>query len=188
MARPLSPEKRDAILAAATEVIAEQGVSAPTAKISKLAGVAEGTLFTYFHSKDAMLNALYVALKTELGVSMGKRYPSTKGEKERARHLWNRYVQWGAKAPLKYRALRQLAVAECITEESRQLGRACLGQMCDVLLDGAAARSGLSPEFAGALFGAVADTSLDLATREPKRSRQYTRAGFEAFWRAVGGK
>jgi AcrR family transcriptional regulator len=51
MARPRSEDKRNAILEAATEVVAEQGVSAPTARIAKRAGVAEGTLFTYFENK-----------------------------------------------------------------------------------------------------------------------------------------
>ena len=51
MARPLSEEKRTAILEAATEVVAMLGVSAPTAKSPKEAGVAEGTLLTYFANK-----------------------------------------------------------------------------------------------------------------------------------------
>ena len=48
MARPRSEDKRTAILEAATEVVAELGIGAPTAKVAKGAGVAEGTLFTYF--------------------------------------------------------------------------------------------------------------------------------------------
>ena len=48
MARPKSEDKRNAILDAATRVFAESGLSAaPTSEISKQAGVAEGTLFTY---------------------------------------------------------------------------------------------------------------------------------------------
>ena len=66
MARPLSEDKRTAILEAATEMVAMLGVSAPTAKIAKDAGVAEGTLFTYFANKDELLNRLYQELKTDL--------------------------------------------------------------------------------------------------------------------------
>jgi len=55
MARPKSDDKRNAILAAAIEVVAEQGLAAPTAKIAKLAGVAEGSLFTYFATQDELL-------------------------------------------------------------------------------------------------------------------------------------
>ena len=66
MARPKSEDKRTAILEAATEVVAMLGVSAPTAKIAKGAGVAEGTLFTYFANKDELLNRLYLELKMDL--------------------------------------------------------------------------------------------------------------------------
>ena len=46
MARPLSEAKRDAILAAAAQLVAAQGVGASTAQIAKAAKVAEGTVFT----------------------------------------------------------------------------------------------------------------------------------------------
>jgi len=70
MARPLSEDKRTAILEAATKVVAMLGVSAPTAKIAKGAGVAEGTLFTYFANKDELLNRLYLELKMDLRDAM----------------------------------------------------------------------------------------------------------------------
>ena len=70
MARPKSDDKRNAILAAATQVVAEQGVGAPTATIARVAGVAEGTLFTYFATKDELLNRLYLELKLELSQAM----------------------------------------------------------------------------------------------------------------------
>ncbi len=43
MARPRSEDKRNAILSAAIETLAELGVRASTSKIAKVAGVAEGT-------------------------------------------------------------------------------------------------------------------------------------------------
>ena len=56
MARPKSEEKRLQLMLAAAEAVAERGVGAPTALIAKLAGVAEGTLFRYFPTKEALLN------------------------------------------------------------------------------------------------------------------------------------
>ncbi|MGB8810289.1 MAG: helix-turn-helix domain-containing protein, partial [Acinetobacter calcoaceticus] len=56
MARPRSEDKRNAILSAAIETLAELGERASTSKIAKVAGVAEGTLFTYFSSKEELLN------------------------------------------------------------------------------------------------------------------------------------
>ena len=66
MARPKSEDKRNAILSAATEVFAERGLSAATSAISTAAGVAEVPLFTYFKTKDELINALYREIKLEL--------------------------------------------------------------------------------------------------------------------------
>ena len=64
MARPKSEDKRNAILDAATRVFAERGLAAaPTSEISRRAGVADGTLFTYFKTKDDLINALYREIK-----------------------------------------------------------------------------------------------------------------------------
>src|ERR1700675_1702374 len=121
MARPLSDDKRAAILEAAAEVVAVLGVSAPTAKIANGAGVAEGTLFTYFANKDELLNLLYVELKMDLRDAMMTGYPAGKSLVERNRHVWDRFISWGSAYPLKRRAMRQLAVSDRITEESKKL-------------------------------------------------------------------
>ena len=70
MARPRSEDKRQAILLAAIRLFAEEGLNAPTARIARTAGVAEGTLFTYFASKDELLNQLYLELKGQLRAAM----------------------------------------------------------------------------------------------------------------------
>src|ERR1700738_5394887 len=107
MARPLSEDKRAAILEAATEAVAVLGVSAPTAKIAKGAGVAEGTLFTYFANKDELLNQLYLELKMDLRDAVVTGYPGGKSLIDRSRHFWDRYIGWGSPHPLKRRAVRQ---------------------------------------------------------------------------------
>ena len=66
MARPKSTDKRQAILDAALKIFADRGIAgAPTSAISREAGVAEGSLFTYFKTKDDLLNALYNDLRME---------------------------------------------------------------------------------------------------------------------------
>ena len=65
MARPRSEDKQIALLEAATNVVAEQGLGAPTSLIAKRAGVAEGTLFRYFATKDELLTCLQDAGATE---------------------------------------------------------------------------------------------------------------------------
>src|ERR1700732_5278918 len=112
VARPLSDEKRNAILTATVEVIAVHGVSGPIAKIAKEAGVAEGTVFTYFADKDALLNELYLAIKDDLAPALTPGLPSGKNLKIRSRHVWERYIDWGATHPSQRKAMSQLAVSD----------------------------------------------------------------------------
>jgi AcrR family transcriptional regulator len=187
MARPLSDEKRTAILRAATEVVATLGVGAPTAKIADGAGVAEGTLFTYFANKDELLNHLYLDLKASLRDAMMAGFPSGKSLVARSRHVWDRYIGWASAYPLKRKAMNQLAVSDRITEENKRMGARAFGEI-DEMIRESLARGALKdqpPAFGSAIFSAIAETTMDFIAREPARAEHYTRAGFEAYWRAV---
>ncbi|MBE0618350.1 MAG: TetR/AcrR family transcriptional regulator [Proteobacteria bacterium] len=55
--------RRTAILAAAIDLFAERGyASTPTAELAQRAGVAEGTIFHHFRTKDGVLRELLVDL------------------------------------------------------------------------------------------------------------------------------
>src|SRR5258705_6097290 len=96
VARPKSEDKRNAILDAATRVFAERGLTAaPTSEISKEAGVAEGTLFTYFKTKDDLMNALYREIKLELADAMMSGFPRKQSVRVRLQHVWGGCVNWG---------------------------------------------------------------------------------------------
>src|ERR1700722_4242442 len=186
MARPLSEVKRTAILEATAEVVAMLGVSAPTAKIAKEAGVAEGTLFTYFANKDELLNQLYLELKTDLRNAMIAAYPSGKSLLDRSRYVWECYIGWGTAYPLKRKALRQLAVSDRITPQSKKIGGEAFGAIQDMMRELSAAGGMRNPPqgFAPAIMTALADTTMDFIAVEPAQAKHYTKAGFDAFWRA----
>jgi AcrR family transcriptional regulator len=114
-------------------------VSAPTARIAKEAGVAEGTLFTYFATKDELLNRLYLELKMDLRDAMMTDYPAGKSLIVRNRHVWDRFIGWGSAPPLKRRAMRQLAVSDRITEESKKLIGDAFGEFDDMMRECAVA-------------------------------------------------
>jgi TetR/AcrR family transcriptional regulator, fatty acid metabolism regulator protein len=57
---PSPAGKRDAILRAATDVFAERGYfHAQVADVARAAGVAAGTVYLYFHSKDDLLASIF---------------------------------------------------------------------------------------------------------------------------------
>src|SRR5436190_7010510 len=119
MARPLSEDKKDAILASAAEQVAALGTSAPTAKIAKSAGVAEGTLFTYFPDKDALLAALFLEIEGELAGLLSA-IPPGLAPRERMHAMWDRLIDWSAANPARLKALKQLKVSDRIGAESRR--------------------------------------------------------------------
>src|SRR5436190_18976174 len=57
---PAAPAKRDAILRAAIDVFAERGYfNAQVADVARAAGVAAGTVYLYFRSKDDLLASIF---------------------------------------------------------------------------------------------------------------------------------
>jgi AcrR family transcriptional regulator len=67
--RPLRADalrNRAKVLAAAEEVFAVQGTSAPTEEVARKAGVGIGTVFRHFPTKESLLEAVLVALLERL--------------------------------------------------------------------------------------------------------------------------
>lgn len=61
-------KKRAALLQAALELFAEKGFNGcSTALIAKRAGVASGTLFFHFNTKEALIHALFSEVKSKVG-------------------------------------------------------------------------------------------------------------------------
>lgn len=189
LARPLSDEKRNAILASAAEAVAAFGIAAPTAKIASGAGVAEGTLFTYFATKDVLFNALYLALKSEVAAAMMAGYPSKGALRVRWRHLWDRYIDWGTANPEKRQAIRQLSVSDRVDERSRQSGnqvfRDVYALMGESIATGAMTKQ--PPAFVKATMESLAETTIEFIVKEPHEHERYRSAGFEAFWGGAFG-
>lgn len=190
MARPKSEDKRKAILIAAGEVIAEQGLSAPTAKIARRAGVAEGTLFTYFASKDELMNQLYLDLKQDLHAALLTTHPRNESLRNRSRHLWQAYIGWGLADPWKRKVMAQLALYDGITAQSREAGARPFAEITAVLQ--ASIELGQlrvpSVAFCGAILTALVETTIDFMTQHPHDAQLYADAGFSAFWKAVTGE
>ncbi|POR54750.1 TetR family transcriptional regulator [Paraburkholderia eburnea] len=187
MARPKSEDKRNAILAAAIQMMAEQGLGAPTARIAKMAGVAEGTLFTYFDNKDELVNALYLSIKAELREALVPEFPRDASLRERVQHLWRRYVDWGVANPDKRKVMLVLSASDRVTEQSRAAGMQAFAE-AHTLLESCTAQGhlqGHSPAFASAIMGALAETTMDFIVREPAQRDRYCDAGFNTFWNAI---
>jgi AcrR family transcriptional regulator len=187
MARPLSDEKRSAILVAATAAVAALGANAPTARISKEAGVAEGTLFVYFPTKDDLLCELYLDLKADLRRAIATSYPADASVEHRFRHLWDRLIEWGASHPEEREAMRKLSVSDRISEVRQKAeSEACneIQGMIEADLKSGALRE-QPVEFLVGAMNALADMVFEMAGRGPGTLDRFKQLGWEALWGAI---
>ena len=189
MARPRSEDKRNAILDAATRLFAERGLTAaPTSEISKLAGVAEGTLFTYFKTKDDLINALYREVKLELADAMMSDFPRKKNIRTKLRHVWDRYVNWGIANRRQRKVLAQLTVSEVLTKESRDAGSAPFVEFQAMIRDAIEQRvfrNDVPVELISKSLAALVEATIDLTESNRAKAKQYRDSGFQMFWAGI---
>lgn len=187
MARPRSDEKRSAIMAAATRVIAAQGLGAATATIASEAGVSNGSLFTYFATKADLLSQLYLELKTEMGAAaLAGRRPEGDVRAEML-HVWRNWLRWAVSCPEKRRALAQLGVSDDIAPESREAAHEAMAGVAALLQrsreNGALREAPLA--FVAALMSAMADATMDFMIADPANADRHCQTAFEALWRML---
>ena len=184
MARAKSPEKSQSILRAAVHEIAQAGLGASTAKIAKRANVAEGTLFTYFATKDDLLNELYIELKSDVYRRINADFPLQTNLRERARHIWIEYLHWAIERPEERKVSLQLKVSDVVTKATRERIASQSGAveqtMSEVAKKGAFKDFPL--EFASSAIAAMQDAVMEAVSRKPRQKAMLIEKGFAAFW------
>ncbi|MFE6304645.1 TetR/AcrR family transcriptional regulator [Nocardiopsis sp. NPDC057823] len=183
----MSDQRRAAVLKAATRVIARDGLTASTASIAAEAGLSVGSLFNYFPTKTALINALYLHLKRDLAGAVVEPSIPPGPLRGRAWEAWRRWIRWGAADPDKQRVLMLIDVSHELTGRTREDGVEAM-QGADSLF--AEARPG-GPfadqplEFLVATVGAMAATTMEAVAREPEEFESRCSAGFAAVWAAI---
>jgi AcrR family transcriptional regulator len=121
-------DKRQAILSAALRLIARLGLhAAPMSAVAREAGVAAGTLYLYFPSKEAMINALYLELLEDRDDSMraGEEGTPSGGAAARAGlwAFWHGLARWHLDHPDASSFLHQCKSSAILTVETREFER-----------------------------------------------------------------
>jgi TetR/AcrR family transcriptional regulator, repressor of fatR-cypB operon len=123
----MSMNKQDAILDAALELFAERGFHGTAVPlVAEKAGVGAGTLYRYFDSKEAIVNAVYQKWKAELGRTLMTDFPLGKPPREQFRDLWRRLCAFANAHPQVLRFLELHHHGSYLDEHSRRVERALL--------------------------------------------------------------
>jgi AcrR family transcriptional regulator len=114
-------DKKTAIMEAALKLFTERGFhGTSTAQISKEAGVATGTLFNYFPTKEDLINSLYFKVKGQLSQSMGKEIDAQSTFQNKSRKIWSNLINWGVDNQNEFLFVGQFCYSPYITKFTRE--------------------------------------------------------------------
>ncbi|KKG13088.1 TetR/AcrR family transcriptional regulator [Methanosarcina sp. 2.H.A.1B.4] len=114
-------DKKTAIMDVALKLFTERGFhGTSTAQISKDAGVATGTLFNYFPTKEDLINSLYFEVKGRLSRSIKAGIDEEVSIRDKLRRLWSNFIMWGVNNPEEYLFVEQFCSSPYITKITRE--------------------------------------------------------------------
>lgn len=115
-------DKREAILQAALELFAEQGFyGTAVPEIATRAKVAAGTIYRYFENKEALVNALFVRYKTQLGATLMSDFPFIESPRAQLHHFCLRAIDFARKEPLAFKFLEAHHHGAYLDAKSREV-------------------------------------------------------------------
>ena len=127
MAAPES-DKSDAILRAALDLFVERGfhgTSVPS--VADKAGVATGTIYHYFASKEALVNALFRSLKQKIIDHVLLDFPYSAPIREQFRLVWGKMAEFAVKNPSEFAFLELHHHSSYLDDESKALENQIIG-------------------------------------------------------------
>ncbi|QEM68822.1 TetR/AcrR family transcriptional regulator [Geobacter sp. FeAm09] len=101
-------DKRSEIVRAAVQIIAEQGFhGSPMAMIAERAGVAAGTIYCYFESKDILIRELYREIEGKMLEALRVGYQTERPIRERFLHLGINLLKYFVAHPIESKYMEQ---------------------------------------------------------------------------------
>ncbi len=184
-------DKRTQLIESSIELFANNGFwNTPTSKIAKHAGVATGTLFNYFPTKEALIDAVYLQLKRELSERLQQELPHGDGVKVCQEHVWYRYIDWAVRNPTRYTLVHQLKLSQLVSEEAQQQQAEEFAFMSRLLQQGV--QEALFADISAAYIGTVALAQLEAAVSyamhhqlQDMQLAKHIAQSFAIFWNGV---
>jgi AcrR family transcriptional regulator len=174
---------------AAMELFADRGIgNAPTSAISSAAGVAEGTLFTYFKTKDELINELFRELRKEMDRELVD-YPFAADARTRLRFVWDRYLNLALTYPKRLQVLRQLRASGRLLKDAEAPNMTIMELLHTT--EEAAQIGGIqhaSAEFLVLMFRAQAEATVEYIGAHRELEAESRELGFGLVWRSLTGQ
>ena len=173
---------------AAWRVCAERGVNnTPTSAISGAAGVAEGSLFTCFKTKDELLNELYLEMRRDFDRNVAD-FPHNADVCTRLRFVWDTFLNLGISQPKRLQVQRQIRASGSLMKDNEKAGPLVL-QTLEATRE--AVESGpfhdAPLELMVLLLRALGEATIEFIVAHPDQEEHCRQLGFELIWRGLTG-
>lgn len=185
-------EKRQQILEAALSLFVTNGFHAtPTSKIAKEAGVATGTLFHHFKTKEELINTLYLETKDVLIQSLSNNVEEQETIKGKLRKIFFNAIRWAVDHPEHQLFYDQYSNSPFISNITRELGHQRFQFIYDLLKQGQE-NDVLKPVAIDLLFEAIQGTLNGITKylmNHPEKitDEQCMESAFSLYWDTLKG-
>jgi AcrR family transcriptional regulator len=116
-------EKRSKILNTTLLLVVKQGIQAtPMSQVVKESGVAAGTIYHHFESKEAIINELYLKLKEDFGRALNENLGIHLTYQEKFFRIWTNLYNYFCDNETAFRFAEQIGNCTMIQPETRQKG------------------------------------------------------------------
>lgn len=182
-------DKKTAIMDAALKLFTERGFhGTSTAQISKDAGVATGTLFNYFPTKEDLINSLYFDVKGKLSRSMGKDIQTQSVFQDKLKKLWYNLIEWGLNNQDDFLFVGQFCSSPYISNYTREEVMKEYVFLHDLVEEGIA--NGEIRDYSGGLIiGMFYESSRTVVSfilsSGPEDKNKVIEDGFQIIWRGL---
>jgi AcrR family transcriptional regulator len=187
--KPKDPEKVQSIYKATLALVEQCGLTGLTmAAIGKEAGIGMGTLYTYFESKEALINALFKTIKgghTErifAELDMGAPYPLI------VRKVFLNYLRNRIQFHSEHFFLDQALGSHFLDDDARQMGEAAYAALFSLLDQGKVAhlvKPLPNPLLAANLVGAANELANLVIARQAQLDQQFVDDAFTLCWDSI---
>jgi len=187
--KPKDDEKLRSIARATFTLVEQTGLSGLTmAAIARGAGLATGTLYVYFKSKEELMVALYERAKTETAASLMQGDDPGAPFRTRFQRMWSNWLEHRLDAYAQVVFLEQYYNSPWFTEESRNLSARLFKDWVD-LIETAKAQQILkdvpTPMLINTFGGSVRETANMLRSGALARTDEHLAMAFGLCWDGI---
>ena len=130
-------DKKERILNAALKLFVEFGFhNTPTSKIAKEASVANGTLFYFFATKDELVKALYIEIKSRLTEHITENLKDETSLHEILKKYYTATLQWALQHKTEFRFIEQFNTSPYLNQIASEEIEKHVNPVLDILRNG----------------------------------------------------